>query len=339
MIDLSAITNSSVMFIYLDVLPRDAVDCIEDLRGADRHERKSRHVNVSVITTNNGAKKRTIYAPSRQLSWVQNRIRHGLLLKLPVENCVHGFVRQRGIVSNAHAHTSPRAWVMNMDLKDFFPSINPKRVHGFFVAAFNMDKRVAYDISKLTTFKDHLCQGFSTSPDIANFLSYRMDKRLMGLAAKNNLTYTRYADDLTFSSADPSRSVGAVKRKVTDIVNDEGFTVNPSKVAVMRGNQRQKITGLVVGNNGSVNIPRRTRRLIRSAVDHWQQQTPERRAQIRGWISYMNAVNPADALAMLQSIAEVEAGTRVRTRVSPVSQKPFGDDVASLTKHHHHQEK
>jgi hypothetical protein len=227
---------------------------------------------------------------------------------------------------------------MNIDLKDFFPSINPRRVHGFFVASFKMDKSVAYDLSKLTTFMGHLCQGFSTSPDIANLLVYRLDKRLMGLSAKNDLTYTRYADDLTFSSADPAKSVVAIKRKVTAIVEDEGFTVNPNKIAIMRGFQRQKITGLVVGNNGSVNIPRRTRRLIRSAVDHWHQQTPERRAQIFGWISYMNSVNPADALAMLQTIAETEVGKRVRTRLPSVTQNPFGDDVAALT-NHHHQEK
>lgn len=339
MIDLSAISDTSLMFMYLDVLPRDAFDCIEDLRGADKKGRKSRHVNVSVITTNNGAKQRTIYAPSRQLSWVQNRIRHGLLLQLPVEKCVHGFVRQRGIVTNAHAHNQAPAWVMNIDLKDFFPSINPRRVTGFFASAFGIEKRVAYDLARLTTFSDHLCQGFPTSPDIANFLAWRLDKRLMGLATKNGLVYTRYADDLTFSSADPKKSVGAVKRKVFKIVADEGFVINPDKVAVMRGKERMKVTGLVVGQHGTVNIPRRTRRLIRSAVDHWQQQTPERKAQIHGWISYMNAVNPADALYLTQAIMRAESGDRVRTRLSSVSQQPFGEDIASLTHHHHQQEK
>lgn len=335
--NLSAISDTSLMLMYLDVLPRDAYDCIEDLRRAEKTGSSSRHVKTSVITTNNGSKKRTIYAPSVQLSWVQNRIRHGLLLKLPVENCVHGFVRQRGIVTNAHAHNNAPAWVMNIDLKDFFPSINPRRVTGFFAKTFRLEKKIAYDLARLTTFKDHLCQGFPTSPDIANFLAWRLDKRLMGLSAKNGLVYTRYADDLTFSSADPKKSVGAVKRKVSKIVTEEGFTVNPKKVAVMRNYERMKVTGLVVGQDGTVNIPRRTRRLIRSAVDHWHQQTPERKAQIHGWISYMNAVNPADALYLTQAIMASEAGDRVRTRLSSVSQQPFGEDINSLTPNQQHQ--
>lgn len=319
-IDLSALSSNSVLFAYMDVLPAHAAYCARHM---------SAHVRVSTITTNNGRKKRKIYAPDRLLSWIQNRIRSQLLLQLPVEDQVHGFVRSRGIVTNASAHAlGRRAWVMNVDLKDFFPSINSRRVHGFFHTVFGLPPAQASILARLTTHDQHLAQGFCTSPDIANFVAWRLDRRLAGLARAHDLVYTRYADDLTLSSRNASTSPDKILNRLRGIVVDEGFVVNERKIAIMRAGRRQRVTGLVVSDQGTVNIPRRVRRLLRSAVHHWPQQTPERRASIMGWINYMNSVDPQGAARLLAAIPVSED----RSWSKGVGTHPFAEDIASVNR-------
>ena len=316
-IDLSALTEPALVYMHIDVLPRHATYCMKSMKD---------HVNVYEIRTNGGRKVRKIYAPSRQLSWVQNRIRYGLLFKIPVEDCVHGFVQKRGIVSNALTHGSRRcAWVMNIDLKNFFPSINTGRIFGLFKTLFGFNDAVAGQLSRLTTHDNHLCQGFCTSPDLANFVAWKLDRRLMGLARRMGIVYTRYADDLTFSSIDRKRPrPESVLKTVTQIVDEENFTVNPDKVAIMGVGRRQVVTGLVVSEHG-VNVPRRTRRLLRAAVHHWPQQTPERRASIRGWLSYLHAVDPELAQRLLKAIDDADE-QRIWTK--NVNTHPFSIDVS-----------
>jgi retron-type reverse transcriptase len=286
------------------------------------------HVTVHKITTNGGRKRRTIYAPSPTLSWVQNQIRKNLLLSLDTEDCVHGFIRGRGTVSNAMVHAGERkTWVMNIDLKDFFPGITFPRVLGLYRRLFNVSDKMAVQLARLTTYDNHLAQGFCTSPDLANFVAWKLDRRLMALAKKMGIGYTRYADDLTFSCVGNNPTPDAVRSTVTKIVADEDLRVNERKVAIMRSGRRQVVTGLVVSEHG-VNVPRRTRRLLRSAVHHWRQQDPERRASIRGWISYIQAVDPHSAQRLLDGIEAAEADEN-RTWTQPVSSGPFAHDIKS----------
>lgn len=314
--DLSALKESSLVFFYIDVLPRHATHCLNKM---------SAHVTIKEIVTNRRRKVRTIYVPSRQLSWIQNQIRHRLLLQLPVEDCVHGFVRGRGIVSNAQSHANRRClWVMNLDLKNFFPSISFARVMGLFRALFNLTPDAALRLARLTTHDNHLCQGFCTSPDLANFMAWKLDRRLMGLAAKYEIVYTRYADDLTFSSENRRPRPATIRDIVRRIVEDEGFALNEEKAAVMGVGRRQLVTGLVVGRHG-VSVPRRTRRLLRAAVHHWRQQTPERRESIRGWISFLHSVDPAAASRLLLAMNDCDDD---RTWTKDVGTHPFSQDIS-----------
>lgn len=321
-LNLSALSDPALVYMYIDVLPRDASYCLKNMK---------RQVKSFMVVTNNGKKTRQIFSPSPELKWVQNRIRHGLLLQLPVEDCVHGFVRDRGIVSNAHGHAGRRcAWVLNMDLKDFFPSINFSRVFGLFRKCFGFNDQIAGQLARLTTYHNHLCQGFPTSPDLANFVAWKLDRRLMGLSASRGLIYTRYADDLTFSSTDAGSSMNRVMKAVKEIAREEGFTVNENKIAPMRAGRRKVVTGLVIGDDGTVNIPRKIRRLLRAAVHHWPQQTPERKASIRGWISYLNSVDPVLSARLTQDIENAESEAMDRIWSKDVGHNPFSDDITSV---------
>jgi len=256
-------------------------------------------VKKFMVTTNKGKKERTIFAPSRGLKLIQQRMRERMLLKLEMPAHVHGFVVGRSTRSNASGHGG--GLVVNIDLKDFFPTITPQRVYGIWHKIVGLPPRAAWIATRLTTFENHLCQGFPTSPDIANIAALGLDHRLVCLSAKFGFHYTRYADDLTFTAekwgADCSWLVNAVK----DIARDEGFTVHPDKVAIMRPGRRQVVTGLVVNRNEKdeathvPRIPRRQYDKLRAMADKGPDLAPEDRMTLTGWISYVHSVQPEKA--------------------------------------------
>lgn len=322
--DLSCLTNTELLFSYLDTKPSQARMTARNI---------AEHVAVHRVVTNRGAKVRVVFAPDDVLTWFQNRIRHGLLAQLPVDSAVHGFVRGRGIVTNARAHAGRREWVLNVDIRDFFPSISSARVDEFFRTWFAFNERVAWYLTQLTTFSGHLAQGFTTSPELANFVSWHLDRRMSGIAAANGLVYTRYADDLTMSCpAGSDVPVRAVIRKMASVIRDEGFAVNWKKVSVMKLGRRQVVTGFVLGDRGTIRVDRRMRRLLRAAVHHWPQQTPERRNQIRGLIAHVHAVDPVCALELLSTINKFSSpvDTPADKWHKPVPQEDFTEDIASV---------
>lgn len=263
------------------------------------------NVKTLAVVTNHGQKERVVHAPSPGLKHTQQAILRYVFGHVDFGDSVHGFVPGRGIVSNASQHLG-RDVVVNMDLKNFFPGIGAARVYTMFTREFGFGARNAWFLTKLTTFNDALTQGFPTSPAIANLVATRLDTRLKGLAISKGLAYTRYADDLTFSG-DNHRDMRWLVAAVTDIARDCGFTVHPDKTAIMRKGRRQKVTGLVVnGDHGSPRVPPRIIADLRSACFHWRDQTAEKKQEIRGWISYVQSINPAKADMLNQQIEKGE---------------------------------
>jgi RNA-directed DNA polymerase len=154
---------------------------------------------------------RIISAPDPRLKLIQTRLAKLLVeCQLEVETklkvkprCVlaHGFKPGFSIQSNAINHRGQR-WVFKVDLKDFFPSINFGRVYGFFMKNqhFSLQKKVATVIAQIACHENELPQGSPSSPVISNIIAHLLDIRLNELAGGNGCTYTRYADDLTFST-------------------------------------------------------------------------------------------------------------------------------------------
>src|SRR5262249_11211141 len=176
---------------------------------------------------------------------------------LAVEGPAHGFLPGRSILSNARPHAG-KAVVVNMDLEGFFPSIGFPRVRsvfqrlGYSLAVATIlallcsecpRKLVEYDGKPyfVATGPRGLPQGACTSPGLSNQVARRLDKRLAGLAAKMGLTFTRYADDLTFSgSPELNARVGYLMARVRHLAEEEGFTVNEKKSRVLRPNAAQR---------------------------------------------------------------------------------------------------
>ena len=192
----------------------------------------------------------------------------------------HGFVRDRSILTNARRHRN-RRWVFNIDLQDFFPSINFGRVRGFLLRNrhFQLDPRVGTVIAQIACHNNALPQGSPCSPVISNLIAQILDMRLVQLASANGCTYTRYADDLTFSTnekrfpssiAVPATAIGKQLHlwlpgmPLQKLIQRAGFRINEKKTRLMYRSSRQDVTGLVV--NQKVSIRREYRHNTRAMV-------------------------------------------------------------------------
>jgi RNA-directed DNA polymerase len=194
------------------------------------------------------------------------------------DQLAHGFKRKRSIIDNATKHRR-RQYVLNLDLQDFFGAINFGRVRGFFIKDSNFALRpeVATVLAQIACHKNALPQGSPCSPVISNLIGHIMDLRLVRLAFDNGCTYSRYADDLTFSTnkkdfpSDIARlSTGKTHAwelgdGLQRIITRSGFTVNPDKTRMQYRTSRQEVTGLVV--NRKVNIRSDYRRTVRAMAD------------------------------------------------------------------------
>lgn len=203
---------------------------------------------------------RKIEAPNDELKVIQLWIKENILDKFSVSQYAKGFVKGVSIYDNALQHTK-KELVINIDLKDFFPSIGYNEVYKVF-------KYIGYteSVSKLLT---NLCtnpynvlpQGSPASPVMSNLVSLKLDKRLGCLAKKIGADYTRYADDITFSG---KKSIKKYIEVIKKIISEEGYTINEGKFRLQYYYQRQEVTGLVV-NNG-VTVPERYIKELENAI-------------------------------------------------------------------------
>lgn len=248
---------------------------------------------------------RELCVPHRRLAAAQRWILRQILDRLSVSRQAQGFVRGRGVVSNARQHCG-QAVLLNLDVQDFFPSISFARVRRVFMRA-GYSKCVATILALLCTecprrelvFEGRrvwvatgsrgLPQGACTSPALSNLVCLRLDRRLQGLAAKLGLVYSRYADDLTFSGgSELQQRAGAVLKSVTGILESEGLRVHPGKTRVQPRSTAQIVTGLVVNDRPGVlrQDVRRLRAILhRAASEGLEQQNREGHPNFRAWLA------------------------------------------------------
>ncbi len=235
----------------------------------DRDVTKLSHYKKFTIPKKTGGV-RHISAPMLHLKNAQYWILENILYKMDVNEHAHGFVPGKSILTNAAMHVG-KELVINIDLKNFFPTLTFKRIKGMFRAMGYSDQmstifglicsepdtdEVMLDGEKYYVSKGErrLPQGAPTSPALTNLICYRMDKRFKGIADQLGFTYTRYADDLTFSM--PGTDNAAIKKlmgRVRAVVEDEKFSIHPKKIHYMRKGSRKEVTGIVVNEKLSVN--------------------------------------------------------------------------------------
>lgn len=201
----------------------------------------------------------------------------------PPKPCVHGFVTGRSIVSNARHHLDGAPYhLLNLDLQDFFPSINFYRVRGVFrKQPFLLGHDVATVLAQMCTYRNELPQGAPTSPAISNLVCRSLDRDLIALARRHRSTFTRYADDLTFSFSvrETSRlpenvcslesGVAILGRELRSIIEDQHhFRVNEKKTRISTRHSRMEVTGVKI--NEFPNVRRDFLDRIRGALHAWE---------------------------------------------------------------------
>lgn len=260
---------------------------------------------------------REISAPKKGLGLAQTRLFDLLQKKFKPKPSVKGYTKGESFLSNARYHEGQK-WVLNIDVKDFFPSITFPRVRGLFMSSyFGFNDRVATILARTCTTARGLPQGARTSPIIANMVAANLDKKLLKIALENKLRYTRYADDITFSSSQrviPSSVVQSwepnfgsreirLGNAVLDAFHSSGFAVNEEKTRLSMSYERQEVTGLVVNKTANLwrNDVSRIRMKLHSAKKFgaaeaskvWIGASATEKdfwAYITGWLAYARQV-------------------------------------------------
>lgn len=245
---------------------------------------------------------RNIAAPCEELKTLQTKV------KVLLDSCLssislqganrgsisHGFRKEHSIITNAEPHTR-RRFVFNIDISDFFGTIHIGRIRGFLITNknFQLKPKIATILAQIMCHENALPQGAPTSPIASNLIGHLIDIRLVNLAKKHGCTYTRYADDLTFST-NKKEFPTSIAVKVEDniwipgssllkIIYKCGFSLNHNKTRMQYRENQQSVTGLVV--NKSINAPAHYRRKIRAMIhrlfldgEYYKKEEPSHKA-------------------------------------------------------------
>ena len=204
---------------------------------------ETNYYHLAFIKKKNGGE-RTLNIPAVSLRIIQRWILDKILKNMYISQYAMGFCKNKSIVTNAKYHLG-KTCVINVDLKDFFPSITQKQIFNiFYYYGYTID--VSYMLSRLCTCEGRLPQGAPTSPCLSNIVCLKLDKRLSEVSKRFKAEYTRYADDITFSS---NSDISNILPIVKEIIQNEGFHLNEKKTRILFKHQKQEVTGLLVNGN------------------------------------------------------------------------------------------
>jgi RNA-directed DNA polymerase len=271
---------------------------------------------------------RLISAPMPALKATQIWILENILNRVAVSDAAHGFLPEKNIVSNARVHVGAKT-VVNFDLENFFPSINYKRVKGIF-RSFGYSEAIATVFGLLATAPEteeveidgktyfvalgerHLPQGSPASPMISNIAARRLDKSLSKIAENLGYKYTRYADDLTFSTENADADIKKLMTQVRYVVDKQGFKVNENKTRILRRGRQQEVTGIVV--NDKISIDRRELRKFRAVLHQAENKglenlrwgnSPDLIAALKGYANFVFMVDKEKGHVFQQQVRRI----------------------------------
>ncbi len=292
--------------------------------------------------TRPGRVPRLLEVPEDRMRRTQRALLDQLLSRIPANDAAHGFLPGRSAVTGAARHVASDI-VISFDLTTFFARVTATRIYGTLRQA-GYDEQIAHVITGLCTnavpprvlaamppggspgerfalrralAASHLPQGAPSSPMLANLAVRRLDSRLTGWAEKAEASYTRYADDLTFSGSGViARRPDAFVRGVRRIIADEGHIANPAKTRVRRQGTRQAVTGIVV--NQHPNLSRvefdRLKAILHNCAVHGpaaqnRSDASDFRAHLLGRISWVESLNPGRGAKLRREFSRIDWGS------------------------------
>jgi RNA-directed DNA polymerase len=241
---------------------------------------------------------RTIDHPSRELKALQRWLVHNVLSPLPVHKRAVGYKQGVGIADNARAHVKNH-FLLRMDIKDFFPSLTMYDLRSYIQR--NPSLFPGWDHVDVSLFCGLVCKngrltiGAPTSPILSNILCYDLDAQLDGLASELDVCYTRYADDLFFSTNIPN-TLAIVESRATDLIANcscpAGLQINPGKTRHSSLKGRRRVTGVVLGTDRKISLGHAIKRRIRSEVYRLNSLDKEQRIKLAGWLAHCRSIEP-----------------------------------------------
>ncbi|WP_409408769.1 retron St85 family RNA-directed DNA polymerase [Acidithiobacillus ferriphilus] len=255
------------------------------------------------IEKRHGRGKRLISQPTAELKYFQRWLVDNELNQLPVHDAAMAYRRKRSILDHASPHSKQR-YLLKVDFKDFFPSLNENSLRH----CLNRDRD--YSEEELTILCNLLLKstridgmplqlsiGAPSSPFISNYLMWEFDTKIQQYCDVMNVTYTRYADDLAFSTNTPrllDQVLGSVQ-KVLASISYLPLILNPEKTVNVSKKRRRLLVGLTLANDGNVSIGRNEKRRLRAALHaHTQGQlSRDEVARLVGILSFVWSIDPS----------------------------------------------
>jgi len=246
---------------------------------------------------------RKLNVPNLSLKVVQRWILKEILEKIFVSEQAMAFVPcKNGLKENAERHKK-NLFLLEMDITNFFGSITEEQVYRLF-CNIGYGSKVAGILTNLCTFDGHLPQGAVTSPYIANLVCYHMDARINGYCSRKDIIYTRYADDLAFSSNN-RMLLNKVEKFIKHIVEEEGFVINDKKTRYLSNDVKKTITGITI-NDDSIHVDKKFKRDLRAQIyQSIKSKDYKDNNQILGKIAYVNSIEDNFREKMIKYLGDI----------------------------------
>ena len=304
----------------LDLIASDfgvVVDEVDKIVRTASHRYKTFH-----IPKRHGGQ-RTIHHPSQELKGLQRWVHFRILSKLRVHRSAMAYRPGVSARHNALEHAGAR-YLLRLDMSNFFPSLSRADVVG--CLSRNMSEiatifgqRLTQDdlesVARITCRKDRLTIGAPTSPCLSNLIMYEVDSRLSSYCDGRGITYTRYADDLYFSTEKKGVLFDVsevVERCLDEVEIPQRVALNHAKTHHSSKGGRQSVTGLVLTCDGRVSIGRQQKRILKCMVHQLNELGPSERRILAGWLSYCKSVEPSYLNYLVRKYSERQVRRALR---------------------------
>lgn len=239
--------------------------------------------------------KRKISQPSSELKTLQYWVKKNILSKLPVSDSAYAYQKGASIKKHAQVHQNSRH-IFHTDICSFFPSISYEHLHPILLENSKLFEDLNIDFDSIDTIRDicyrenQLCVGAVSSPIISNIIMYRFDVMVLNYCRKNDLKYSRYADDI-YLSANSYIDAPHIDFLSTTL-RDFGFQINEKKTYFSSTKYRRKVTGLIIGTDSSVTVGSEKRKLIKKLVYDKLVHNEGDGDSILGYLAFLKDIEP-----------------------------------------------
>jgi RNA-directed DNA polymerase len=241
---------------------------------------------------------RVIHHPSKELKAVQRWLLHAVISRLPIDDSALAYIKGRSIADNATRHLGG-GYLLRLDLRNFFPSITQQDIKLHIKE--NSLEFPGWDDADVNLFCALVCRyqrltiGAPSSPSLSNALCRNLDTEIRILVERNDINYTRYADDMFFSTSKPN-VLGQIHGEITRIIENSplpaGLMINSAKTRHTSKRHRRVVTGLVLSSENKLSVGRHTKRRVRSLIYNLGSLSDEDRHRLAGLISFIRSVEP-----------------------------------------------